>query len=331
MAAFRFSLMTHAAVESYRKHFSDWDSFAAVRIKPNTYRLDSEGLQKELHNKRWFIPQGIPLLSHPLLKNLSNEEVQYLMGRFLLQFLEYGVLMEHEYVNTITAEIALGECNFNIPEIMRLDGMRIYTDEGYHACFTLEAAQYVREYIGLPATAWPLKNSRLEGMRKLISDAPDNDQFLVRFGIVSISETVAAKELSESMRNIVVDPITNLFIDHAQDESKHCLYFSALLTVIWEQLSLEEKIKLGCYFPKILKAFVNINVYPLYEALNEIGVRGESAETIVTESYPVTFSVKRALGVATKSFDLFKRLQIFKHQDIRKSFIEEGFPEEALT
>lgn len=146
-----------------------------------------------------------------------------------------------------------------------------------------------------------------------------------------MSETVAAKELTESMRNIVIDPIVNLFADHAQDETKHCLYFSALLEVVWEQLSEAERLKLGMYLPRILKVFVNINTYALQDALTEIQIDSETASKIINESYPKDFSIKRALAVASVSFNIFRKMGIFNNLQIKEAFLNEGFPIEACT
>lgn len=175
----------------YKKYFENWDQVAAVRSKPNSYRLINSQVQSELKNKCWFLPAGVPIIAHPLLKNIYQTQEQYLLGRFLLQFLEYGTLLEHEFVNTILAELALGECSIPIPDQMRLDAFKIYTDEGYHACFNLEATQQIRNYIGLPTSdAWPLNNSRLTGLRKLIPSKPSKENILIRFGIAAISSPI---------------------------------------------------------------------------------------------------------------------------------------------
>lgn len=327
----KFSTETNALVTKVKRYFSDWDDFAAVRNKEHTYKLDFGQLEKQLNQKTWFIPEGVAILAHSELAHLDKEQKQYLIGRFLLQFLEYGTLMEHEYVNTITADLAFGECNYALPESMRLDALKIYTDEGYHAFFTLEAAQYIREYIGLPKDgAWPLKNSRLEGLRTLIDKVPLEDKFLVKFGITTISETVAAKELVKNMRQVVIQPIVNLFADHAQDEMKHCLYFSVLLEVVWEQLTHGERSRLANYFPLILKRFVDINVYPLQEALLELGIHEDKAKKIINESYPTDFCVKRAIDVASVTFRVFKKMNVFDYPGVKEAFMREGFPIEVF-
>jgi len=313
-------------VERYQKYFRDWDKFAAVRTKPNTYRATNEEFNKELCNKHWFIPAGVPIIAHPLLKNIDSSQEQYLLGRFLLQFLEYGTILEHEFVNTVLAELALGETGIPLPDQMRVDAFKIYTDEAYHAYFNLEATQQIRDYIGLSmADAWPLKNSRLVGLRKLIPQNKSKEDFLIRFGIAAISETVAAKELSETMQGIVIDPIYDLFVDHAEDEKKHCMYFSTLLEVVWNYLSLDEKKFLGVNFPKILKAFVDINTVALFDALNKIGVDHESAEIIIKDSYPLDFTIQRALSVASITFRIFDRLKIFDIPEVKNAFVDEGF------
>jgi hypothetical protein len=310
----------------YQKYFENWDKTAAVRSKPNQYQLNGNTLDTELKSRRWFLPAGVPILNHPLLKDIEQPQEQYLLGRFLLQFLEYGTVLEHEFVNTILAEIALGEWSIPLPDQMRLDAFKIYTDEAYHACFNLDATQQIRNYIGLPTSdAWPLKNSRLEGLRKLIPQNKANENFLIRFGIAAISETIAAKELTENLKGIVVDSIYNVFVDHAEDEKKHCMYFSTLLELVWNYLSAEERKFLGINFPKILKRFVDINTFALYDALEKVGFNHESSEIIIKDSYPSDFAIQRALSVAAVSFRIFDRLGVFHIPEVKDAFIKEGF------
>lgn len=310
----------------YEKYFDHWDQQSAVRSKANTYSMNSDNLNAELRSKRWFIPDGVPILAHPLLKEIEQEKEQYILGRFLLQFLEYGTILEHEFVNTILAEMAMGECSIPLPDRMRLDAFKIYTDEAYHACFNMEATQQIRNYIGLPVTeAWPLQNSRLSGLRNLIPAAKSKESFLVRFGIVIVSETIAPKELSETMKGIVIDPMYNLFIDHAEDEKRHCMYFSTLFELVWNYLSEDEKKYLGMMFPKILKSFVGINKIALFEALEKIQVDRESAEAIISDSYPEDFCVNRAMSVASSTFYNLKRLKVYEISGVKDEFIKEGF------
>lgn len=316
-------------VARYRKYFEKWDVMAAVRSKPNDYRLIGN-LDTELKCKRWFIPAGLLILNHPLMKNIDLDQEQYLLGRFLLQFLEYGTLMEHEFINTILAELALGECAIEMPDEMRQDAFKIYTDEGYHACFNMQATQQIRQYIGMSTSdSWPLKNTRLTGLRNLVSQYSDKEKFLIRFGIAAVSETVAPKELAENMKGIVVDSIYNIFVDHAEDEKKHCMYFSVLWEVVWKYLSPEERKFLGTNLPKILRAFVDINTIPLFDALDKIGVDSESAKTIIKESYPSDFTVQRAISVASVSFRIFDRLKIYDVPEIKNAFIQNGFIQAA--
>src|SRR2546425_935223 len=94
----------------YEKYFDLWDQKSAVRTKANTYSMPGDRLRSELHGKHWFIPNGVPILAHPLLKDIDQDKEQYILGRFLIQFLEYGTILEHEFINTILVEMALGEC-----------------------------------------------------------------------------------------------------------------------------------------------------------------------------------------------------------------------------
>lgn len=310
----------------YQKYFDNWDKVSSVRSKPNTYAMTRVGLDSQLNDRRWFIPDGVPVLEHPLMKGLDMGRQQYLLGRFLLQFLEYGTILEHEFVNTILAEMAMGESGIPLPDRMRIDAFKIYTDEAYHASFNMEATHQIRDYIGISVSeAWPLQNSRLLGLRKLIPEGKTRENFLVRFGIVVASETIAPKELSETMQGIVIEPIYNIFVDHAEDERKHCMFFSALFEIVWQYLSDDEKQYLGLMFPKILKAFVDINKIALFDSLDKLGVDREESTIIINDSYPADFCVKRAISVASSFFYNLDRLGVYQIPGVKDAFIKEGF------
>lgn len=69
----------HEMVWRYQKYFEKWDEVSAVRSKPNIYRLAQDQLNVDLKNKKWFLPSVLPILSHPLLKSIDQDQEQFLL------------------------------------------------------------------------------------------------------------------------------------------------------------------------------------------------------------------------------------------------------------
>lgn len=78
-------------------------------------------------------------------------------------------------------------------------------------------------------------------------------------------------------------------------------------------------------FPKILKAFVDINKIALYDTLEKIGIDYACAEKIISDSYPPDFCVNRAYSVAASTFYNLERLKVYNIPEVKKEFVNEGF------
>ncbi len=332
MLKIKFSEKTQHSILTTSKYFCDWDQSAAVRSKQHSYDLSPLNLKKQLVEKMWFIPSSIQILKHPVLQPLDRDQQQFIAGHVMLHFLETLAFFEHEYVNKIMVDMAFGSHSYNLPDILRRDALKVYTDEAYHSLVMLEATQAIREHLNLSQeTAWPLVSPRIDGLQELIDTAPQGDAFLIKFGIAFVSETTAVKELLNASDRIVVDPIANLINDHAQDEMKHCLYFTTLFEVIWEQLTLEEKTKLGNYLPSIIKRFSRLNDAPIRKSLYELGFSKDVIQKVAQQTYTEDLWVKRAKNSSAPTFRILKRLEILDDLKFKQSFISEGFSLEEIV
>lgn len=204
----------------YKKHLDLWDTAATVRSRKNRYDYRSLTNNK-LRSMSWFLEDAYPIFLHELLAKLDREQKQYLMGKFLIAFLNYSTIIEHELVNTITVEIAQNIYGDLIPEVMRIDAYKIYTDEAYHAYFAAEGANQIREHLHIHHNKGSLNHTRLNLIRGLINSTSIEHKFLMRLGIVTVSETVIAKEIHDKMKGTVLSPTYNMFKDHLHLTSPH--------------------------------------------------------------------------------------------------------------
>ena len=135
-------------LDLYLKTKKNWDERASVRTSKDTYDLCLEGLDKNV-DINWHLPNYSGILKHPDLKSLSDKDKKFIMGTQLLEFVEKTAILEIDYVNQVANNIALGKYKFNIPEVLKLDALKIYTDEGYHAHFSKKMSNDIKNYYGI--------------------------------------------------------------------------------------------------------------------------------------------------------------------------------------
>lgn len=311
--------------EEYKNYLEHWDTTSSVRARQNTYRLDAATLNTELGERAWFTESGVPIMQHPLLAALEPAAQQRLLGLLRLQFCEFGTVLEHVHVNITTMAIAQGDHGLDVPDIMRRDAYKVYTDEAYHALFSMEAAVELRHYLGLGESQWPLEDSRLDAIADAVSDGTDDERFLLRFGATLVTEIMISKELAANMKGIVVEPIYNMFRDHLHDESRHALYFTALFGVLWPQFGARERLFLGTALPQLLLAFNQIDEKGILHALELVGFDRATGARIIADSYPADYPVQRARARASSALRLFQKYRLFEIPEVNQAFVQAGF------
>ena len=97
----------------YEKTKKDWNSKSVVRNSKETYDLNFSDF-KTNKTQTFHIPSYCTILNHQYLKNLSEENRNFIMGTQLLEFVEKTAILEVEYVNKVANNLALGKYNFDI-------------------------------------------------------------------------------------------------------------------------------------------------------------------------------------------------------------------------
>jgi hypothetical protein len=243
----------------------------------------------------------------------------------LLSFLEYSSVIEHELVNTITVEIAQNLHGDFLPEIMRKDAYKIYTDKAYHAYFAIDGANQIRQRLNITPKKGPVEHTRLQRIRELINNASLADKFFVRLAVVIISETVIAKEIHDKMKGIVVAPTYNMFKDHLQDEVVHGLFFATLFKIIWSRLTVSKKEVLGYYLAQSLVAYSAPNIIEIQDGLSQLGFCQNTINIVSTNYCTSDFNMTAAKNIASITLKLFSKCGVFDYTSIKEYFHASGF------
>ena len=117
----------------------NWYEQSTVRRAPRR-TLNEDDLKGHLY------PMALaPVTQHPLVTKLDGEQVDKILTNHLYRYLDFTVKLEVSVVNDVVRDIALDVAPFKPEKSMMVDALKIYTDEGYHALFSLDLANQIED------------------------------------------------------------------------------------------------------------------------------------------------------------------------------------------
>ena len=214
-------------LEFYIKTKKNWNKRSSVRSSDEEYDLklsdsyldDDTGLQ---------FSSFCPILNHEKLKFLDNSQRRYVTALQLLEFLIKTTKFEVDYVNRVANSLALGKYKFDIPKILKLDALKIYTDEGYHAYFSQKISDQIMDYLNVKDDLMPYVVKFFDKVDNIKSKFDKKYDYLSDLSTVIIAESMICQDISEEMKGIVYEPIRISFREHLHDEYFHSNFFKTI-------------------------------------------------------------------------------------------------------
>ncbi|MDF3835777.1 diiron oxygenase [Cupriavidus basilensis] len=308
--------------------FPHWDESSAVRSKPYNYdcsHVNSESGEPLSGN--WFFPAALSFLKHPLLADLTSQQVQGLLARNLISFLEYTTLLEHRIVNRSAESIAHNYLPVTIPHDLRMDALRLYTDEAYHAVISADVSNQVAEIYGIDLGG--RKFQRIARLEELIENSqhPELGWFLIGF----VSETVITKEFLKIGQTAIAAPVYTMLMDHLEDERKHSQYFIKMFSYIWNRLAQEERDFCALQLPTIIQECFRLDSNILINDLTDVGVRKEIAKTLSMERNTKIENQKRARAGSVATLHALRKCNFFSDPRYAVEFARSGLLDQDAT
>lgn len=310
--------MAHGKIENRTENiFERWDRESCVRSKENKYQISQTDIDASA-TKNWFPPDMLPFLKHPAIKSMPNTSIKYLQAHYLVYFLDYTTSLEHTIVNRALENIIHGKTNLTFSKSARNAGMKIYTDEGYHAQFSAELAEQVASHFSFPRVA----SVRIKQLRKLLNDTGQRQYHLVLFLVVFVSETIIASELLDLASNQLIDPVHQVFRDHLHDEARHAQYFCDCFVSVWNHLNPDDRRLAALCIPKILDIFCRFDESWLSISLATCPSPPNHTKQIISECRVLARSRKAA--TSSNTLEAIKRTDLLDNPSFRKIFIAHG-------
>lgn len=275
-----------------------WDARASVRSRPRRLLQGNDELL-------FFPPDLFPAVKHPLVVERGSRTVGRMLAQRLVDYLDFTAELEQRAVNPVCASISRGRCGVALPDQMREDAFKIYTDEAWHAQFSDDLRRQVAARAGLETstTRLPQFIGRLERMK---ADTERRYHGVLDLFFSIVSETLISSTLASIPSDVRIAPaVREVFADHAIDEGVHHVYFAKVLEFAWRQLSASERWVVVDRLPQMILAFLEPDVPALADLFygNDLGY--DDVGQLIVDCYApddVLATVRREGGAAMRHF-----------------------------
>ena len=300
---------------AYDSAFDRWDQRASVRRQPRR-RIAPGG-------EDYFPLELMPVAGHPLVRDLAPARLARLRLRHLQRYLRFTVELETRYVNPVV--LAVGSHGFGIalPPGMRLDAMRIYTDEAYHALVATDLLIQSEAASGIQERRRP--PGFMAAFDKLARSAPPELAGLLPLLFVIVSESLITATLSELPRSDgVLAGVSDAVRDHAADEARHHRYFSTLLGLVWHAMSVTQRAAAGPLVPTLIDIFLRPDAGDIATDLREAGLSGPDAALVIDEALGAPRVERQRRRVAGSALRAFEAAGVLADPALRAVFEDAG-------
>lgn len=311
--------MTHSdkSMHSFDRPLRKWNEHATVRHAPRRVICDQPGAY-------YFLPANTPLSQHPEVVRLGHAVIRELQVRQLLRYLEFTRVLELEFVNPLLAKIVAGHFDGLFSPGQRVDALKVYTDEGYHALFSIDLKEQVMAATGVRMSdvETPAFQPRF---RQLLNATGSSDvQSLFELLAVSTHEQLITGSLRRANDPKLISGVRELLLDHARDEAAHAVYFSSVFDAAWKSSSEAVRRIIAPGLADVVCCFLEPDVPNLKEDLLHCGFSDSQAVQIVAEAYPEAERGTARRVSAEQPLRLFGSLGIFELPRVKEYFASFG-------
>jgi hypothetical protein len=312
-------------INKYLSTRKDWEINARVRNCDESYDLNLSNANFK-DDICWHLPSYSNILNHHELQEISYLSKKFIMGTQLLEFVIKTTRFEIEYVNKVASKLALGDLNFNIPQVMKLDALKIYTDEGYHAYFSQKIADQIIEYYGVKDDLIPFTNNFFNNLDYILHRGSTSDKDLALLACVIVSESMIVSDIASEMKDVVYEPIRLMFKNHMIDEAFHGKYFLTLFNMIWQQLSDAERIIFADYICEFITIFGKPRTDIYKYSLKVLGFDDNKINSIINEMYDTKeWRIDRVKAKMSQILSALDQNKAFENLPIKIKFADRNY------
>lgn len=293
--------------------FQDWDRVAGVRSSPRRIFRDERDAGFQL----------FPSAELPYLRIIDEElpvgKVDYLLAQRLYEYLNFTLHLEVRIVNRALLTLSYADVGIDLSDEMRLDAYRIYTDEAYHAMFTLDMIQQVAKETGI--TPLPYNFTVLDALDEAASDVEALAPGLAHLLQATVFETTITSILASIPHDSnVVTAVRELIADHSADERRHHAYFARLFPAIWSNCGTPTRRAAGRYLAQAVAQCLAPDIKHAGVMLAASGIPAERADAVLDSVFTPAAVAARNRHMARHTLRLLAVHGVLDDPAVRHSF-----------
>ena len=300
-----------------------WEKKSSLRTRPRR-------LLELADQSPYFFPMSKqPLCFHPLITDLGDEAVQYILIQSAYKFMGDIALIETDVVNTSASKITNDKLSISFPMPIRHDVLTVIMDEAYHAYVAIDFMQQVEQATHVVPLEVICETGLSHAMKEIGKALPLEQRGFFDVMAVCIGENSITKELVNVTRDANVNKFFNeVNEDHALDEGRHCGIFASVLTYLWEHITHDDRDIMSSVIPPFIYEYLKPDFQRDYnrKILTELGLAAADIDQIIYDTHidytPENF---RLVNPIVENINkLFKRTGVFSHQKMVDSFQKSG-------
>lgn len=240
---------------------------------------------------------------HPLVVARDAGATRRLRALRLADYLAKTEEVEVRIVNDAVAAILARD---DLPEAMRLDLLKIYTDEGYHVLMVAEFRETFQATTGLALARRPSED--LERILAILRELPEADRALGLVLSATVTETLITSTLRQSSDRQLYPPVAEMLADHGQDESMHHAFFVRFAEFLVPRLTARERALAETLVPRFMGLFLSPGLATLRRDLAALGLGEDEVRRVLDESFDLELWKNLFIASSTATRALFTRL-----------------------
>lgn len=258
-----------------------WESKATVRTNP---RLIFDNAQKG-----YFFPRSHqPLSIHPLVEELGQDAVAYLLIQSFYKYVNDIAIIETRVVNQTILNVIHNSLAIDFSYEQKINLHTVMIDEAYHAYVVYDAMQQIQQQTGIAPLSLPLTIEIEYAINAVKQKLPAVYHTMFELIAVCLAENTLTKEIITMVDAEETHPFFQQLInEHLSDETRHAGLFFHVLQFVWATMSAEHRRHIGVVLPEFLHLYLGNRVQIAFDrtVLLHLGLTTSAVNEVIDDVY----------------------------------------------
>ena len=316
-------------MKTYKSPQLQWERYSSIRTRPR--RL----VGQEENTGYYFPPAKQPLLVHPKLGNITEEQKKYILTQSLFKYMNDIANIEKDVINKAAYGITKDFYSFEFSPLIKRDALTIIIDETYHAYVAIDFMYQIADHEKISILDLPDETELSLAIKTLSMELTSPQRLDFELIAVAIAEHALTTDLiAVAKAKDVCKTFYYVMHDHVLDEKRHAKYFEKVLQVFWSSLTYETQNVIAPLLPKLISHYMSPNIQKQFDRsiLQALLIdKGDIEEILETTHFGWNeFKIDNQNLIVEQMIILLQQTNILDHPIVKSEFERFGVKLSAL-